>query len=139
MGLRADEAKRQGTQIRGVARLSPAFDAVDGAHSAASECHRVVALKRATLRGAVHGRSYHDWSRYSEVGVPGARSRWRRRGSNPQARKPGEDAGVFRRSAPMSYWHRSLSGGASLGPRAAGNRPQCEVDAAELRKGLSEA
>jgi len=41
-----------------------AFDAVDGAHSAASECHRVVALKRTTLRGAVHGRGYHDWSRY---------------------------------------------------------------------------
>jgi hypothetical protein len=30
-------------------------DAVDGAHSAASECHRVVALKQTTLRGAVHG------------------------------------------------------------------------------------
>jgi hypothetical protein len=37
-------------------------DAVDGAHSAASECHRVVALKQTTLRGAVHGRGYHDWS-----------------------------------------------------------------------------
>ena len=34
-----------------------ADDAVDGAHSAASECHRVVASKRTTLRGAVHGRS----------------------------------------------------------------------------------
>jgi hypothetical protein len=34
-----------------------AFDAVDGAHSAASKCHRVVALKQTTLRGAVHGRS----------------------------------------------------------------------------------
>jgi hypothetical protein len=33
-----------------------AFDAVDGAHSAASKCHRVVASKRTTLRGAVHGR-----------------------------------------------------------------------------------
>src|SRR3954451_9409969 len=32
------------------------FDAVDGAHSAASKCHRVVALKQTTLRGAVHGR-----------------------------------------------------------------------------------
>jgi hypothetical protein len=36
------------------------FDAVDGAYSAASKCHRVVALKRTTVRGAVHGRSYHD-------------------------------------------------------------------------------
>ena len=33
-----------------------AIDAVDGAHSAASKCHRVVALKQTTLRGAVHGR-----------------------------------------------------------------------------------
>ncbi len=33
-----------------------AFDAVDGARSAASKCQRVVALKRTTLRGAVHGR-----------------------------------------------------------------------------------
>jgi hypothetical protein len=32
------------------------FDAVDGAHSAASKCHRVVALEQTTLRGAVHGR-----------------------------------------------------------------------------------
>jgi len=31
------------------------FDAVDGAHSAASRCHRVVALEQTTLRGAVHG------------------------------------------------------------------------------------
>jgi hypothetical protein len=30
---------------------------VDRAHSAASKCHRVVALEQATLRGAVHGRS----------------------------------------------------------------------------------
>jgi hypothetical protein len=30
-------------------------DAVDGAHSAASRCHKVVASKRTTLRGAVHG------------------------------------------------------------------------------------
>jgi hypothetical protein len=30
------------------------FDAVDGAHSAASKCHRVVALEQTTLRGAVH-------------------------------------------------------------------------------------
>jgi hypothetical protein len=36
---------------------SVAIDAVDGAHSAASEWHRVVALKRTTMRGAVHGRS----------------------------------------------------------------------------------
>src|SRR5262249_18658679 len=34
----------------------PKNDAVDGAHSAASRCHRVVASKRTTLRGAVHGR-----------------------------------------------------------------------------------
>jgi hypothetical protein len=32
-----------------------AFDAVDGAHSSASRCHRVVALEQTTLRGAVHG------------------------------------------------------------------------------------
>jgi hypothetical protein len=31
------------------------IDAVDGAHSAASKCHRVVALEQTTLRGAVHG------------------------------------------------------------------------------------
>jgi hypothetical protein len=31
-------------------------DAVDGAHSAASIVPRVVALKRTTMRGAVHGR-----------------------------------------------------------------------------------
>ena len=31
-------------------------DAVDGAHSTASMCQRVVASKRTTLRGAVHGR-----------------------------------------------------------------------------------
>ena len=30
-----------------------AFDAVDGAHSAASNCHRVVALEQTTSRGAV--------------------------------------------------------------------------------------
>ena len=35
---------------------SSQFDAVDGAHSAASKCHGVVALEQATLRGAVHGR-----------------------------------------------------------------------------------
>ena len=28
---------------------------LDGAHSAASKCHRVVALEQTTLRGAVHG------------------------------------------------------------------------------------
>ena len=33
-----------------------ALDAVDGAHSAASIVPRVVALKRTTMRGAVHGR-----------------------------------------------------------------------------------
>jgi hypothetical protein len=33
-----------------------ANDAVDGAHSAASIVPRVVALKRTTMRGAVHGR-----------------------------------------------------------------------------------
>jgi hypothetical protein len=32
-----------------------AIDAVDGAHSAASKCHRMVALEQTTLRGAVHG------------------------------------------------------------------------------------
>src|SRR6202167_175343 len=37
-------------------RAAAANDAVDGAHSAASECQRVVALKQTTLRGAVHGR-----------------------------------------------------------------------------------
>jgi hypothetical protein len=31
-------------------------DAVDGAHSTASMCQRVVALKRTTMRGAVHWR-----------------------------------------------------------------------------------
>ena len=51
------------------------FDAVDGAHSEASECHRVVALKCTTLRGAVHGRGYHNRSRYCEVGIPGSRRR----------------------------------------------------------------
>ncbi len=30
------------------------FDAVDGARSAASKCHRVAALEQTTLRGAVH-------------------------------------------------------------------------------------
>ena len=35
--------------------LMAAFDAVDGAHSAASRCHRVVSLEQTTLRGAVHG------------------------------------------------------------------------------------
>jgi hypothetical protein len=39
-----------------IAYRSAANDAVDGAHSAASRCHRVVASKRTTLRGAVHGR-----------------------------------------------------------------------------------
>ena len=34
---------------------SSQFDAVDGAHSAASKCHRVVAIEQTTLRGAVHG------------------------------------------------------------------------------------
>jgi hypothetical protein len=37
-------------------RLAAAYDAVDGAHSTASMCQRVVALKQTTLRGAVHGR-----------------------------------------------------------------------------------
>jgi len=32
-----------------------AFDAVDGARSAASKCPRVAASKQTTLRGAVHG------------------------------------------------------------------------------------
>jgi len=42
---------------RGVASsASVVNDAVDGAHSEASRCHRVVASKRTTLRGAVHGR-----------------------------------------------------------------------------------
>ncbi len=36
--------------------VSVAIDAVDGAHSTASMCERVVALKRTTMRGAVHGR-----------------------------------------------------------------------------------
>ena len=48
--------------IADTARFAAGFDpvandAVDGAHSAASECQRVVALKRTTMRGAVHGRS----------------------------------------------------------------------------------
>src|ERR1700752_2378077 len=34
----------------------PRLPHVDGAHSAASKCHRVVALEQTTLRGAVHGR-----------------------------------------------------------------------------------
>src|SRR5215467_209936 len=59
-------------------------DAVDGSplsgvlqrnHSEASECRRVVALKHTTKRGAVHGRGYHDRSRYCEVGIPGSRRR----------------------------------------------------------------
>jgi hypothetical protein len=37
--------------------IREANDAVDGAHSTASMCQRVVALKRTTMRGAVHGRS----------------------------------------------------------------------------------
>ena len=41
-------------------RPTAEFDAVDGAHSSASTCHKVVALRQATLRGAVHGRGYHD-------------------------------------------------------------------------------
>jgi hypothetical protein len=41
--------------ILALAGLS-ANDAVDGARSAASKCHRVVASKQTTLRGAVHGR-----------------------------------------------------------------------------------
>ena len=49
-------------RLSGVKRTSnariefSAFDAVDGAHSAASRCHRVASSKRTTLRGAVHGR-----------------------------------------------------------------------------------
>src|SRR5262245_11353506 len=62
---------RKRTSVRTARRSGN--DAVDGAHSAASECHRVVALERTTLRGAVHGRGYHDWSRYCEVGIPGTR------------------------------------------------------------------
>src|SRR5271157_620825 len=34
--------------------LTAGFDVVDGARSSASKCHRVVAPKRTTLRGAVH-------------------------------------------------------------------------------------
>jgi len=45
-----------GQEQRPVLTVSDANDAVDGAHSAASRCHRVVASKRTTLRGAVHGR-----------------------------------------------------------------------------------
>jgi len=62
-----------GRQPAGKTAGSVENDAVDGAHSAASRCHRVVALKQTTLRGAVHGRSYHDWSRYCEVGISGSR------------------------------------------------------------------
>ena len=50
LGTTADIRRRCG--LNG----SVAFDAVDGARSAASECQRVVALKQTTLRGAVHGR-----------------------------------------------------------------------------------
>jgi hypothetical protein len=57
---RADKARCFGS-IRLAATLLGVLiitnDAVDVAHSAASECHRVVALKRTTMRGAVHGRS----------------------------------------------------------------------------------
>jgi hypothetical protein len=45
-----------GQRAAGRPNSSAAFDAVDGARSAASECQRVVALKQTTLRGAVHGR-----------------------------------------------------------------------------------
>src|SRR6266404_7536555 len=61
------------------------FDAVDGAPSAASKCHKVVALRQATLRGAVPGRGYHDRSGYCEVGIPGAGGRWRGCRGDPQA------------------------------------------------------
>jgi hypothetical protein len=40
--------------------LIDANDAVDGAQSAASKCHRVVALEQTKLRGAVHERGWHD-------------------------------------------------------------------------------
>jgi hypothetical protein len=43
-------------QTSGEQAKNDANDAVDGAHSAASKCHRVVALEQTTLRGAVHGR-----------------------------------------------------------------------------------
>ena len=48
----ANNGQRSAQRLKSYA----AIDAVDGAHSAASECHRVVALKRTTMRGAVHGR-----------------------------------------------------------------------------------
>jgi len=54
---RCTELSLLGVQRTTLMRVNGANDAVDGAHSAASECHRVVALKRTTMRGAVHGRS----------------------------------------------------------------------------------
>src|SRR5271155_4219318 len=60
LSCRADQ--RLSRQLSGVKqtrlslRRSAANDAVDGAHSTASMCQRVVALKRTTLRGAVYGR-----------------------------------------------------------------------------------
>ena len=50
-------AQDHGVSLRILEAVTTVNDAVDGAHSAASECHRVVALKRTTKRGAVHGRS----------------------------------------------------------------------------------
>ena len=55
---RTQECLQLGEQRKSrLRRPTSEFDAVDGAHSAASKCHRVVALKQTTLRGAVHGRS----------------------------------------------------------------------------------
>src|SRR5215467_4748730 len=114
-------------------------DAVDGAHSEASECHRVVALKHTTMRGAVHGRGYHNRSRYCEVGIPGSRRRRGWGGGYSQACQSGEAAGVLCQPAVVPGRHRGLSGGPSLESRAAGTWPHGEADATELCEGLSQA
>ena len=52
---RADVGFEGLSGMRMLDQSSTEFDAVDGAHSEASECQRVAALKQTTMRGAVHG------------------------------------------------------------------------------------
>jgi hypothetical protein len=53
--LRLVRPGEAGGVTRRTAKLDE-FDAVDGAHSAASKCHRVVCVELHHLRGAVHER-----------------------------------------------------------------------------------
>jgi hypothetical protein len=79
-----------------------ANDVVDGAHSAASKCHRMVASKQTTLRGAVHGRRYHDsWMPGTRLHKAGHDACWR---LDAQPCRPSFSAAVQVRQWSCGIW-----------------------------------